>query len=194
MSGWRARLAKDPIPRLLREGSDVHLTPKAFDLLAALIEAAPRVLPKRELHERLWPGGVVSDATLVGMVKELRRALGDQDSPAPLIRTVHRDYAMAGADIIETNTFGANRVALAKHNLRIDYTELLSGGGKGDCPLVKQMLDGEGFPTLILLDQNGKVLYRMAGSNPAALNRLDWVIYNKLFPNRTTASANRPRR
>lgn len=79
-----------PQRRLLREGSEVHLTPKSFDLLAALIDAAPRVLPKREIHERLWPGCVVSDATLVGMVKELRRALGDHDSGASLIRTVHR--------------------------------------------------------------------------------------------------------
>ncbi|MBK9069773.1 MAG: bifunctional homocysteine S-methyltransferase/methylenetetrahydrofolate reductase [Myxococcales bacterium] len=30
---------------------------------------------------------------------------------------VHRDYVQAGADAIETNTFGANRIALAKHGL-----------------------------------------------------------------------------
>ena len=34
-----------------------------------------------------------------------------------LIRTVHRDYVQAGAEIIETNTFGANRLALARHGL-----------------------------------------------------------------------------
>src|SRR5438309_155587 len=34
-----------------------------------------------------------------------------------LIRTVHRDYVQAGAEIIETNTFGANRIALARHGL-----------------------------------------------------------------------------
>lgn len=76
--------------QLLREGFEVHLTPKAFDLLAILVEAAPRVVPKRELHERLWPMGVVSDATLVGLIKELRRALADHDRRRPLIRTVHR--------------------------------------------------------------------------------------------------------
>jgi len=32
-----------------------------------------------------------------------------------LIRAVHRDYLAAGADVLETNTFGANRLALAKH-------------------------------------------------------------------------------
>ncbi|HUS33133.1 MAG TPA: bifunctional homocysteine S-methyltransferase/methylenetetrahydrofolate reductase [Kofleriaceae bacterium] len=34
-----------------------------------------------------------------------------------LIRTVHHDYVQAGAEIIETNTFGANRMALARHGL-----------------------------------------------------------------------------
>ena len=76
--------------QLFRDGLEVHLTPKAFDLVSLLIGAAPRVVPKRELHERLWPNGVVSDATLVGFVKEIRRALGDRKREAPLIRTAHR--------------------------------------------------------------------------------------------------------
>src|SRR3954452_13759010 len=36
-------------------------------------------------------------------------------SQPELIAQVHREYVDAGADVIETNTFGANRVALAKH-------------------------------------------------------------------------------
>jgi DNA-binding winged helix-turn-helix (wHTH) protein len=81
----------DPARRqLLYAGREVHLTPKAFDLLAILTDAAPRVVPKAELHERLWPNGIVSDATLVGLVKEVRRAFADHDSRADLIRTAHR--------------------------------------------------------------------------------------------------------
>jgi len=76
--------------QLLKEGREVHLTPKAFDLLAALIDAAPRVVPKAEIHERLWPNGVVSDATLVGLIKEIRRALDDSGRDTPIIRTAHR--------------------------------------------------------------------------------------------------------
>ena len=75
--------------QLTCEGADVHLTPKAFDLLALLVNEAPRVVRKAELHERLWPGTFVSDATLVGLVKELRRALDDRDSSAPILRTAH---------------------------------------------------------------------------------------------------------
>jgi DNA-binding winged helix-turn-helix (wHTH) protein len=76
--------------QLSRGGCEVHITPKAFELLTVLIEAAPRVVPKGELHQRLWPTTFVSDATLVGLVKELRRALDDHDPAAPLIRTVQR--------------------------------------------------------------------------------------------------------
>jgi len=88
----------DPAARQLRRaGVALHLTPKAFDLLTLLVAEAPRVVGKPELHERLWPGTFVSEATLVGLVKELRRVLEDRDREAPVIRTAHGvGYAMAG--------------------------------------------------------------------------------------------------
>ena len=73
------------------------MTRKAFDLLVLLLAEAPRVVRKEELHRRLWPDTFVSDATLVGLIKELRRALDDRDSTSPLIRTTHGvGYAFAG--------------------------------------------------------------------------------------------------
>jgi DNA-binding winged helix-turn-helix (wHTH) protein len=87
----------DPARRqLVREGRSEHLTPKAFELLHLLLGAAPRVVSKEEIHGALWPSSFVADATLVGLVKELRRALADKDPDAPLIRTVHSvGYAFA---------------------------------------------------------------------------------------------------
>src|ERR1700756_687325 len=38
-------------------------------------------------------------------------------SQPEMIRSVHQDYLHAGAEIIETNTFGANSVRLARHSL-----------------------------------------------------------------------------
>jgi DNA-binding winged helix-turn-helix (wHTH) protein len=82
--------------RLSRDGDDVHLTPKAFDLLVLLVDEAPRVVRKAELHQRLWPGTFVSEAALVVLVKELRRALDDHDRSAPIVRTAHGvGYAFA---------------------------------------------------------------------------------------------------
>jgi DNA-binding winged helix-turn-helix (wHTH) protein len=82
--------------KLTCDGVEVHLTPKAFDLLVVLASDAPRVLSKSDLHARLWPGTFVSDATLVGVVKELRRVLDLEDEKISSIRTVNRvGYAFA---------------------------------------------------------------------------------------------------
>src|SRR5882757_9284933 len=47
--------------QLLRDGADIHLSPKAFDLLWALIQNRPKVIDKTELHARIWPHTYVSD-------------------------------------------------------------------------------------------------------------------------------------
>src|SRR3954464_6852001 len=36
---------------------------------------------------------------------------------APLVEAVHQEYVLAGADVVETNTFGANRIKLASFGL-----------------------------------------------------------------------------
>jgi DNA-binding winged helix-turn-helix (wHTH) protein len=82
--------------KLTCDGVEVHLTPKAFDLLVVLATDAPRVLSKSDLHARVWPGTFVSDATLVGVIKELRRVLDLGDEKISSIRTVNRvGYAFA---------------------------------------------------------------------------------------------------
>jgi DNA-binding winged helix-turn-helix (wHTH) protein len=74
----------------------VHLTAKAFDLLDLLIAEAPRVVGKEEPHHRLWPGAFVSDATLVGLVRDVRRALGDGGRRSSIVTTSHGvGYAFA---------------------------------------------------------------------------------------------------
>ena len=87
----------DPATRRLVRGTvDVHLTRKAFDLLWLLVIEAPRVVTKTELHDHLWPGTFVTEATLVSLIKELRRALDDRDPTARVIRTAHGiGYAFA---------------------------------------------------------------------------------------------------
>ena len=94
--------------QLLRNDRAAHLTPKAFDLLVLLVNEAPRVVSKRELHERLWPGTFISDATLAGLIKELRRALDDHAPDVPIIRTAHRvGYAFcAPLDTVKPRSAG----------------------------------------------------------------------------------------
>jgi methionine synthase / methylenetetrahydrofolate reductase(NADPH) len=49
-------------------------------------------------------------------------------SQPELIRGVHHDYVQAGAELIETNTFGANRLALARHGLAEQATQINRAG------------------------------------------------------------------
>jgi homocysteine S-methyltransferase len=43
---------------------------------------------------------------------------------ADVVRRIHQDYIEAGADIIETNTFGGNRYRLAKHGLEAKVRDI----------------------------------------------------------------------
>src|SRR5687768_10762673 len=64
--------------RLTRDGGAVALAPKAFDLLAILVEHADRLLKKEELMERLWPGVFVEEVNLAQNVSAIRRVLGGE--------------------------------------------------------------------------------------------------------------------
>src|SRR5256885_15253001 len=44
--------------------------------------------------------------------------------------TLHASFIRAGADLIETNTFGANRLKLAQHFLEDDFERINSAGVK----------------------------------------------------------------
>ena len=82
--------------QLFRGRTEVHLSPKAFELLRLLVEHRSRALSKAELHEHLWPSTFVTEANLASIVAELRRALGDESRTPTFIRTVHGfGYAFA---------------------------------------------------------------------------------------------------
>ena len=82
--------------RLFRDDQEVHLTPKAFDLLALLVESRHRALSKAELKERIWPDTFVTEDGLSRLVNEIRTAMGDDARNPRWVRTVHGfGYALA---------------------------------------------------------------------------------------------------
>ena len=91
-------LTLDTDTRQIRRGAvEVPISPKAFELLTALIDARPRALSKADLHERLWPDTYVTESNLAGLVAEIRRAIGDDARTPRFVRTVQRfGYAFAG--------------------------------------------------------------------------------------------------
>lgn len=76
--------------QLLKGDREVHLSPKAFELLLLLIDERSRALSKAELQEQLWPSTFVGETNLATLVAEIRRGLGESAHDARIVRTVHR--------------------------------------------------------------------------------------------------------
>jgi hypothetical protein len=75
--------------RVWQGGREIHLTRKAFDLLALLIARRPAAVSKGEFHTHLWPDTFVTEITLQSLVSEVRRGIGDDPGEPTFIRTVH---------------------------------------------------------------------------------------------------------
>jgi DNA-binding winged helix-turn-helix (wHTH) protein len=73
---------------VFRGGRPIHVSPKAFSLLAALMERRPKAISKDQLLGLLWPGTFVSEANLPNLVADLRESLGDDSHEPRIIRTV----------------------------------------------------------------------------------------------------------
>ena len=74
---------------LLHDREIVPLTPKAFDMLLALVENSGHLLEKNELMQRLWPDSFVEEGSLAQNISLLRKALGESESQK-FIETVPR--------------------------------------------------------------------------------------------------------
>ena len=88
--------------QLLSDGTEVRLSPKAFDLLCVLVARRPNVVEKEELLRQVWPTTFVTEANLNVLIGEVRRAISDNAQSPRFIRTVHGlGYAFCGtaADI-----------------------------------------------------------------------------------------------
>ena len=69
------------------DGQPVALEHRPMELLRLLLNHAGEVVTKDEILEAVWPGRLVTEASLTKCVARLRQALND--SAQSLIRTVH---------------------------------------------------------------------------------------------------------
>lgn len=84
-----------------RAGREIQLPPKAFDLLAILVQNRPNAVSHARLHAALWPGVHVSETSLAALVTQLRKALDGPADEGPVIRTLHRvGYAFIGDAVL----------------------------------------------------------------------------------------------
>ena len=134
--------------QLLRSEREVHLSPKAFDLLTALLRARPRARSKAELHAHLWPDTFVSESNLAMLVAEVRSAI-DDDARAPrFVRTVQRHgYAFHGIATELTGPDGSGTSSSVKCWILAPLRQIPLTAGKnlvGRDPRVQVWLDSTG--------------------------------------------------
>jgi methionine synthase I (cobalamin-dependent)/5,10-methylenetetrahydrofolate reductase len=64
---------------------------------------------------------------------------------ADLVRKIHRAYTKAGAEVIETNTFGANRLKLTQYGLETQVREINRAGAA----IAREVADEAGRPVIV---------------------------------------------
>ena len=76
--------------RLLRNGQEVPITPKAYRVLLHLLRERNRLVSKEELIGLFWADTAVNDEALTQCIARLRRALGDDPRNPTYLKTVAR--------------------------------------------------------------------------------------------------------
>jgi TolB-like protein/DNA-binding winged helix-turn-helix (wHTH) protein/Tfp pilus assembly protein PilF len=91
--------------RLLRDGEIIPLTPKALELLCALVENGGRLMEKNRLIEMLWADAFVEEGNLADNISKIRQALGDNRKAPKFIETISgRGYRfIADVEAIEAS-------------------------------------------------------------------------------------------
>src|SRR4029450_10748525 len=83
---------------LLRDGKPVPLTPKAFEMLVALVERSGHLVEKEELMKVVWADAFVEESNLTNNVYALRKMLGQGENGRSYIETVpKRGYRFTAA-------------------------------------------------------------------------------------------------
>ncbi len=74
--------------QLFNETEAVALTPKAFDVLVALVERRGHLVEKDELLKLIWADSFVEEANIPRIVHKLRKTLGEDSNGNKFIETV----------------------------------------------------------------------------------------------------------
>lgn len=87
---------------LLRDGCEVPLIPRYFDLLVFLVEHRHEAVHRRDIFDHVWSDVIVSDSALTQAIRTIRRARGDDSRDPRFVRTVSRHgYRFVAADVVE---------------------------------------------------------------------------------------------
>jgi TolB-like protein/DNA-binding winged helix-turn-helix (wHTH) protein/Flp pilus assembly protein TadD len=89
---------------LWRDGDRVPVAPKAFDVLAYLVQHAGRVVTQDEILQALWPETYVNPEVLRKYILEIRKTLGDRPDKPEFIETLPKRGYRFVAPVIDEST------------------------------------------------------------------------------------------
>ena len=127
-------------------------------------------MPKTNLKERIKQGPLVLDGAMgtelitCGIQAGACNEYLNVDSPR-IISDIHNAYLVAGSDAIITNTFGANKYALARHGLAEEAARINKAGAE----LARQVAGEEKY-VLGDIGPSGDFLEPLGALNPDELN------------------------
>ena len=98
---------------LTRGVVQVSIAPRAFDLLAYLVENRERVVSKSDLLDAVWGKRIVSESTLTSHINAVRKAIGDSGGEQALVRTIARKGFRFVGDVTEM-AYAAESAAVEK--------------------------------------------------------------------------------
>jgi len=155
----------------------VPLSPKAYELLAALLYARPRALSKQELQDRLWPATFVSHTSLPRVMAEVRKAIGDARHDARFIRTLHGfGYAFCGEATVTgrepvVGLSASPRCGVVFRNREIELPDGDTVIGRGrDCGLRLDLPDVSRHHALVKVREGRGFIEDLGSKNGTAVN------------------------
>ena len=74
--------------KVLRQGREISLTPKEFDILYLLAQNRGEVFTKEQIYRSIWGDNVVDDNTIMVHIRRLRTKIEDDPNKPLYLRTI----------------------------------------------------------------------------------------------------------
>ena len=158
---------------LVRDGRELPLIPRCFDLLVLLVERRNEAVSRHDLLDAVWSDVAVTDGALSQAVRILRRTLGDDPREPSFIRTVPRHGYRFVCDVAEEPDEGPPEpVRAAEEPARAAAAEP-GAGGSFEQALEALLDDDAGDPEAadVRRRQAAETLHQLGTAE--ALDRLD---------------------
>ena len=118
----------DPVNHLLWRNADrVPIAPKAFDILAYLVERPGQLVTQDEILDALWRDTFVNPEVLRKYILEIRRVLGDQPNQPEFIETLPKRGYRFIAPVVDEETHQPTATVTTAVQRQILVTEARSG-------------------------------------------------------------------